>query len=453
MSSTNHDPAEKERLLLEEGRAIVERLRKAGFVAYFVGGCVRDRLLGHSLKDIDIATDAKPEDVGRLFESSRFVGAKFGVALVRRQGLDFEVATFRKDGLYLNHRHPETVSYGTMEEDARRRDFTVNALYQDPVTEEVVDLAGGLEDLENRLLRCVGEPRQRFNEDALRLLRAIRFAVRMDFKIEDQTWLAMEELAPTIQYISPERQRDELTAILTGPNPARGLRLLDQSGLLHWLLPEIEAMKGVEQGKLWHPEGDVFEHTLLVLENVEPRNAVNAWAALLHDVGKPPTFDRDENGQITFHDHQAIGAEMAGEIMLRLRFPTREIEAVREIVRRHMIFKDVTRMRRSTLRRFLSAPTIEGDLAVHRADCLGSSGRLDYYDFCKEKLEEFAAGEEPMLPTPLINGHDLMAMGFQPGPALGQALSAVREKQLEGELAEKDQALEWVRREFNPLGA
>ncbi len=431
-------------------RRVAEQLRAAGHEAWFVGGCVRDRLLGHPLKDIDIVTDARPEQGVRLFRGARKVGAQFAVLVVPEGGFHFEVATFRKDGRYRDHRHPERIEFGTREDDARRRDFTINALYEDPWTEEVVDPAGGLEDLQAGRVRCVGEPERRFNEDALRMLRAIRFAARFNFEIDKVTWEALRERAHTIVHISPERHRDELTGILTSAGAGRGLRLLARSRLLHWLLPEVEDMQGVEQGG-WHTEGDVFEHTVLALEHLEPRTSVTAWAVLLHDVGKPPTFQRDpQSGHITFYDHQNIGADMARDIMRRLRFPNAEVDAVEHIVRRHMNFLNVRHMRQSTLRRFLAAPEIEEELAVHRADAMASEGipadrRLDAYRYCREKLEEFRSqGEDPM-PPPLLNGHDVMAAGIPRGPAVGEALAAARDEQLDGRITTREEALEWLR--------
>lgn len=422
---------------------VVARLREAGHTAYFVGGCVRDRLLALPVKDIDIASSARPEEVARLFEDVRFVGASFGVSLVRVEGFCFEVTTFRRDGRYLDHRHPESVSYGTIEDDAARRDFTVNALYHDPLEDQTIDLVGGVEDLNAKVLRAVGEPTKRFREDALRLLRAIRFATRLGFEVEKQTWSALCDQAPTIQFVSAERQRDELTAMLSGPSPVRAIALLDRSNLLHWLLPEIEAMKGVEQGKQYHPEGDVFVHTCLVLEKLEPRTPETAWAALLHDVGKPPTADTSR-GKFTFYDHDKVGATMAVEILSRLRFSNDFIEHVSDVVRRHMMFKNITDMRQSTLRRFLAAPTIETDLAVHRADCLGSHGMLSNWEYANSAIKKLGEQSTPKLPDPLLRGDDLLAMGMKPGPALGDLLREAMDLQLEGEFADREHALAWA---------
>lgn len=435
-----------EKALREGAIDLCTTLRHAGHQAWLVGGCVRDELLNLPIKDIDITTDARPEQVERLFPKAKLVGAKFGVVLVKMEDHAYEVATFRKDGKYLDHRHPEWVDYGTMEEDARRRDLTINALYLDPVSGEVRDFSTGRADLKDRLLRCVGDPRERFREDALRLVRAIRFAARLGFEIEHETWLAIRELAPLIEYISPERQREELTRIFLHPSAKRGLELLDASGLLHWVLPEIEALKGVEQGKRYHPEGDVFVHTSLVLHHVEPRTVETVWAALLHDVAKPATFARDtETGAISFYEHQRIGAEMARVILEKFKFSNDEIDTICALVARHMMFMTVEKMNRGTLRKFIGAPTIESDLALHRADCLGSNGLLDYWEFTRARMAEFAA--EPVLPPPLINGHDLMAMGIPPGPTLGKLLAQVRDLQLNDELKTAEEALAWVRTE------
>lgn len=422
---------------------MAQGLRAAGHSAWFVGGGVRDRLLGLEAKDHDLATDARPEVVAAIFPQARLVGASFGVTLVPMGEERIEVATFRRDGAYLDHRHPESVAYGSMEDDAARRDFTVNALFEHPETGDICDFHGGLADLRARRLRCVGDPRRRFREDALRLLRAVRFAARLGFEIEQETWLAMRELAPTIDYVSPERQRDELTAMFTGPDPRRALELLDGALLLPIILPEIDAMHGVEQRKRIHPKGDVFVHTALVLHHVEPRSAINAWAALLHDVGKPPTFARDpETGKITFYGHQKVGAVMAREILERFKASREVIDTVAGVVARHMDFMNVTRMNRATLRRFLGAPTIEHDLAVHRADCLGSWGKLDSWEFCRTALEQLRAEEGAAVPPPLVTGHDVMALGVPAGKRVGELLRTIQDWQLEGVVTTREEALE-----------
>ncbi len=430
---------------------LVTVLRDAGHEVWQVGGCVRDRLLGHELKDIDIATDARPEKVAVLFEDVRLVGAGFGVCLVRLGTWTLEVATFRKDGRYIDHRHPENVEYGTLEEDARRRDFTINALYYDPVDDVVRDLTDGRADLEAKRIRTVGEPAKRFNEDALRLLRAVRFAAGLGFEIEPDTWSAMCQLASTIRHISPERQRDELTRMLTGPDPSRAFRLLDESGLLVELLPEVVALHGVEQGKRFHPEGDVFEHTMLCLENLENRSTVRAWAMLLHDIGKPRTFQRRE-GRITFYQHEHVGAEMAGEICRRFRFSSEETRRICDIVSRHMKFINTAGWKASTLRRFIAADTIEDDLAVHRADVLSSHGMLSAWEHITRAMQRHRDPESGRsgLPAPLVTGDDLLAVGYKPGPIFKTILDRVQEEQLDGNISNREEALEFVRSHFPP---
>lgn len=429
--------------LESEALEIVDALQTAGFDAWWVGGCVRDRLLGMELTDIDIATNARPEQILNVFENVRLVGAAFGVCLVRLGDRFYEVATYRKDGRYIDHRHPESVDYGTLEEDALRRDFTVNAMYLNPRTGELRDPADGSKDLDERIIRTVGEPERRFDEDALRLLRAIRFAARLEFQIAPQTWQGILRHARRIRSISPERTRDELTRMLVDPNAPRALRLLDESGLLEILLPEIAAMKGVEQGVRYHPEGDVFEHTLLCLEKLEERTPTTCWAALLHDVGKPPAFKR-RSGKITFYEHDAIGAEMADAICRRFRFSNESTRRITAIVARHMRFMHAHEWKNSTMRRFLDSETIKEDLAVHRADCLASHGKLRNWQLVSEALRAASEHEGPSLPPPILNGEDLKRLGFQPGPIFSEILDAVQERQLDGLLGNKEEAENFV---------
>ncbi|MEQ8819233.1 MAG: CCA tRNA nucleotidyltransferase [Sumerlaeia bacterium] len=438
---------------LEDGaRLVCQTMKSQGFQAYWVGGCVRDRLLGRPLKDIDIATDARPQDIAHLFEKTKLVGAAFGVCIVRQGEHVYEVATFRQDGSYTDHRRPDSVTYGTAEQDAHRRDFTINALFQDPETGEVLDLVGGMDDLRAGRLRTVGDPRQRFSEDALRLLRAIRFAARLDFEIEAETWEALREMAPDIRHVSPERHRDELTRILMDDTPSRALRLMDESGLLERLLPEIAAMKGVEQGRRFHPEGDVFVHTLLCLDNLEVRTPVTVWAMLLHDVGKPPTAERDlETGKISFYGHERVGAEMAEDIGRRLRMSNDDIRKISDVVARHMRFMHASDWNRSTMRKFLAADTIEEDLAIHKSDCRSSHGMLHAYDLVRGELAALREKQENPIPPPLLTGQDLKAMGFQPGPIFREILEAVQERQLEGELRSAEEARGFVAGRFQGM--
>lgn len=434
--------------VVQAARGLCRLLRAEGYEALFVGGCVRDRLLGLPMKDIDIATSARPEAISALLPRTRLGGVSFGVARVPFLGHGFEVTTFRRDGRYVDLRRPLEVTYGTRSDDYRRRDFTVNALFEDPETGEVIDHGTGLADLRARLLRCVGEPDERFREDALRLLRAVRFAARLDFQIEDATWAAMIRNAELISFLSAERLFDELTAMLTGPAPARALRLMDSAGMLEHLIPELLPLKGCEQGREFHPEGDVWTHTMLCLEKLEPRARLTAWATLLHDIGKPTTFVRDEaTGRITFYEHQSVGARMAEEILRRLRAPAAFIDDVASVVGRHMMFMSVPQMRKSTLRRFLGAPTIEADLAVHRADCLGAHGDLAHWHFCRDALARLQQeGDEPALPKPMVTGNDLIALGWKPGPDLGAMLRRLHDQQMEGAFASREDALEAARR-------
>lgn len=429
-------------------RRIVERLRAAGFVAYFAGGCVRDRLLGKEAHDIDIATDARPDDVMRLFDRTVAVGAHFGVVVVLKEGRPFEVATFRSDGAYLDGRRPEDVTFTTPQGDASRRDFTINGLFFDPIGGDVLDFVGGREDLENRIVRAIGDPVMRFTEDKLRILRGVRFATTLGFEIEPATWAAIRSLAPEISVVSVERIREELVKIFVSPGRARGLDLLDASGLLNLLLPEVSAMKGCDQPPEFHPEGDVFVHTrgMLDLLTGEPSPAL-AFAVLLHDVGKPPCRSVDPNGRIRFNGHEHVGARMAETILRRLRFPNAVIQDCCEMVRYHMAFKDAPQMRTSKLRRFMARPTFSEEMELHRVDCLGSHGSLDIHDFLRNKGDEFAS--EPLVPPRILTGADLISLGWKPGPAFREALDAVQNLQLEGTLTNREQAIEWINREYS----
>ncbi|CAN5748649.1 HD domain-containing protein [soil metagenome] len=436
-------------LLEKTARSIARRLRDAGHVAYFAGGCVRDALRGIAPKDYDIATDAPPGAVQKLFPRTYAVGAHFGVIVVLEEGLQFEVATFRSDGAYVDGRRPAAVTFATAEEDAARRDFTINGMFFDPVREEVIDYVGGRADLEARVIRAIGEPAQRFAEDRLRMLRAVRFATTLGFEIEPRTWAALREQAGTISQISSERIREELLRIFLSPNRVRGWDLLDQSGLLAVVLPEIEALKGCEQPPQFHPEGDVFVHTRIMLELLPAEVSVPlVFSVLFHDIGKPPTFSVDENGRIRFNGHDRVGAEMTEQVMERLRFSRAEIDATVEMVRQHMVFKDVPNMRVAKLKRFMARPTFQEELELHRVDCASSHAMLDNYEFLQRKQQEFAS--EPIIPPPLVRGDDLKALGLKPGPQFGEVLEAVETRQLEGTLRSREEALEWVAAEYAP---
>ena len=427
---------------------IVRRLRGAGHLAYYAGGCVRDMLRGIPAKDYDIATSARPEEVQALFPRTVAVGAHFGVICVLDQGLQFEVATFRSDGAYLDGRHPREVTFSSPREDAERRDFTVNGMFYDPVAGEVIDYVGGRADLERGLLRAIGDPVSRFREDRLRMLRAVRFATVLEFEIDPATWEALQRHAPEIHDVSAERIREELVRIFLSPRRVRGLDQLDQSGLLGQILPELLPLKGCEQPPQFHPEGDVWVHTRRMLELLPEEVSVPlVFSVLLHDIGKPPTYSFDPaEGRIRFNAHDKVGAGMARAVMERLRFSRDEIEATVEAVDQHMVFKDVQKMRVAKLKRFMARPGFEQEMELHRVDCQSSHAMLDNYEFLKAKQEEFA--NEPLIPPPLISGNDLIALGWRPGPKFKEVLDAVQTRQLEGTLTSHEEALEWVKGEY-----
>lgn len=429
---------------------LVRTLREAGHEALFAGGCVRDMLLGKEAHDIDIATSARPEEVQKLFPRTVAVGAHFGVVVVLEGGMEFQIATFRSDGTYRDGRHPESVTFTDAEGDAKRRDFTVNGLFFDPIDRRVLDYVHGESDLRAGILRCIGDPTARFSEDKLRLLRCVRFAASLGFRIEEKTFAALLAKAPEITEVSAERIRDELVKIFTHPNRVCGFDLLDQSGLMEVLLPEVSRLKGCEQPPDFHPEGDVFVHTRLMLSLLPDHVSVPlVFSVLFHDIGKPPTFRRDETGRIRFNGHEGVSATMTTEIFHRLRFSNAETEATVACVKNHMSFKDVKNMRVATLKRFLARPTIEDEMELHRVDCLGSHGLMDNFEFLREKQEEFS--HAPLIPEPLITGRDLIAAGRKPGPKFKQILDAVQALQLEGTLLTREDALAWVaaQPEFN----
>jgi poly(A) polymerase len=430
-------------------RAVIARLRSAGHQAYLVGGCVRDLLLGAWPKDFDISTDARPERVMELFPLSGLVGAHFGVVLVRDELAQVEVATFRSDHEYEDGRRPTGVHFETdPKADVLRRDFTFNGLMMDPETGQVLDFVEGRADLDGRLVRSIGDPDARFREDHLRLLRAVRFAARLGFSIDPATFDAMRRHAALIARVSAERVRDELVRILTEGGAAYGLDLLDESGLLAALLPEVAAMHGVEQPPEFHPEGDVWKHTRLVLKNLDHATPALAMGALLHDVGKPPVFRVAD--RIRFDGHVEKGIEMTRAILTRLRFSREDAEQVESLVAHHMHFKDVGRMKESTLKRLMRLPHFDEHLELHRLDCLASNGHMETYESMKYKLEEMTGDE--IKPAPLITGADLIAAGYRPGPRFGEILSAVEDAQLEHRLRTQTEAMTWVLAQYPLAG-
>jgi poly(A) polymerase len=430
---------------IELATEAVRTLQKAGHVAYFAGGCVRDQLLGRPAKDFDVATSATPDEVQHLFpRTTGLEGKCFGVIRVLLgENLTLEVATFRQDLEYEDGRRPSGVRFVTAEEDAQRRDFTVNGLFFDPIQNRLIDYVGGQADLQKQILRAIGQPAARFQEDKLRLLRAIRFATNLEFTMEPATWEAIRELAPAVQQIAIERVRDELDKIWTGPFPARGLDLLDQSGLLSHLLPEITAMHGVEQPPQFHPEGDVFKHTRLMLSHLSHAPLELALAVLFHDVGKPRTQITDATGRIRFNEHETVGARMTEAIMLRFKYSNNMIEAVRQCVAFHMQFKDAPKMKLSTLKRMLARETFPTEMELHRIDCLGSHRDVTIYEFLKNKQAELGVAE--IKPPRLVTGQDVMALGVVEGPRIGQLLELIREAQLEGQIRTREEALARLR--------
>ncbi len=467
---------------------IVSRLQGAGYSAFWVGGCVRDFLLGREPGDYDIATSALPEQIEQLFKRTVAVGRKFGVMVVVEGEQQFQVATFRAEADYRDGRHPEKVSFGDARADALRRDFTINGLFYDPVAEELHDWIGGEADLKKKVIRTIGSPEERFAEDHLRLLRAVRFAAQLSFQIEPQTFAALKANAARIKAISAERIRDELIKLFAPPYPcvgpgscrlsphpavfpsgeeggrrpgegaiekeghaARGLELLRESGLLQHVLPELAATINCEQSPDFHPEGTVFEHLKLMLSSLPPdAHPSLPWAVLMHDIGKPLTASRDpKTGSIHFYEHEKIGAKMADEILERLRFPRKQIEEVATAVRYHMQFKDAMQMRKSTLRRLLMRDTFVLELQLHRLDCLGSHGRLDVYDFLVAQSADLA--RQPEIRPPLLTGSALIKLGMKPGPAMGRLLAEIREKQLSDEFKTAAQARAWARTRLKSL--
>ena len=428
---------------------IVKRLRGEGYESYLAGGCVRDMLLGKTPQDYDISTNAKPDEIAKIFPKTIPVGAQFGVLLVMIESEAFEVASFRHDGPYLDGRRPTHVRYGSLQEDILRRDFTINGMVYDPITGQIIDLVGGREDLERKLVRAIGNPRSRFEEDRLRMVRAVRFAASLDFTIESETFDAIRELASTVKQISWERIGEEITRILTEGGAKRGFELLDRTGLLKILLPEIEAMKGVEQSPDYHPEGDVFTHTMLTLSHLDSPTETLAYGCLLHDVAKPVCIRRDEH-RLTFYGHTEKGAEMAEELLKRLKRSRATWERVAYLVRNHLRHVQAPQMRLSTLKRFLGEDGIDELLELTRIDALSANGDLQHYRFCKQKLTELE--EEEIHPEPLLRGRDLIAMGFSPGPTFHIILKQVEEAQLGGELSSREEAMEWVHRNYRNEG-
>jgi len=437
--------------LLRAANQVTQRLIDAGHTTYFAGGCVRDSLLGVEPKDYDIATSATPDEVLALFPGSNSIGAHFGVILVKHNKLPFEIATFRNDGSYNDGRHPESVTFSTPKEDAQRRDFTVNGLFKHPETGEIIDFVNGQSDLANQTLRAIGNATNRFQEDALRLMRAVRFATVLGFKIESTTWDAICNNADLLQQISPERIREELIKTLLAPDRARGFDLLTQSGLMRHIVPEVYDLINCEQPPQWHPEGDVYQHTRIMLDMLgDSPSPELVLAVLLHDIGKPATYTYDPaEDRIRFNGHDRVGADMAETILQRLKCSNATTDAVCAMVANHMNFMNVQKMRTSKVKRFMSRPTFEDEMELHRVDCASSNGLTENYDFLRAKAEEFAS--EPLIPAPLVSGKDLISMGLTPGPQFKNILEKIQTEQLEGKLTTREEALDWVKNTHLPL--
>jgi len=430
----------------ELAHSVCATLRRGGRQALLVGGCVRDLLLGREPADYDVATDAPPSEVLNLFPGSLAVGAQFGVVLVQRDGAQVEVATFRSDIGYSDGRHPDRVVYAqSAEEDVQRRDFTINGLLMHPESGEIFDYVGGRADLQAHILRAIGEPARRFAEDKLRMLRAVRFAARFAYAIEPATFQAIERHAPEIAQVSAERIREELTKLLTEGSARRGFELLESSALLPMLLPEIARMKAVEQPPQYHPEGDVWIHTRMMLEELAAGvSSTLAWGVLLHDVGKPPTFRSaaDTGDRIRFDGHVETGARMAAEICARLKFSGDDTAQIVSLVANHLRFKDVAQMRPATLKRFVRLLRFDEHLELHRLDCLSSHRQMDAYNFVRRFIEE--TPPEQVRPQRLLTGEDLKELGYKPGPLFAKILAALEDAQLEGQIATREEAVRLV---------
>jgi poly(A) polymerase len=431
----------------QQAEKIISRLKKAGFEAYFVGGCVRDFVRGVTPGDYDIVTSALPDQVKALFERTIAIGAKFGVMVVILEGCPYEVATFRSDDVYEDGRRPVCVHFSSAKEDVLRRDFTINGLLMDPENNQITDYVNGLADIDGKVIRTIGDPAVRFNEDYLRMLRAIRFTANLDFTMAAATQNAIQDHAANIKGISAERIAEELHKMLTRGGARLGFELMAQTGILQQILPEVDRMRGVEQPPRFHPEGDVWQHTMIMLERLSAETSPDtdpslAWGALLHDVGKPVTRTEDENG-VHFYGHVKLGETIACDILHRLRFSRAQRETVLGLIRQHMAFMNVQKMRPARLKRFLRMPDFHLHLQLHRLDCLASHGMLDHYEFCLEQLQNMEP--EALHPPRLLTGDDLQAMGFSPGKLMGEILRALEEEQLENRVHDTEEAEAFVR--------
>jgi len=433
--------------MFEAAVSVVSKLRRAGFMTYWVGGAPRDLALNRLPSDVDMVTTAEPVAIREVFPEAEMVGACFGVVLVKYDKFTFEVATCREERAYQDGRHPEEIKFtDDFKQDVKRRDFTVNAMLYDPLEEILIDHSGGLEDLKNKVIRVVGVPEERFSEDHLRLFRAIRFASRLGFEIEPDSWNALTAMSPLSKVLAAERVRQELELMLTDRNPAEALELLKKSGLLKVWLPEVDALAGVEQYAKYHPEGDVWQHTLLMFRNLEaPAGALLAWSILLHDIGKKPTFSCGSDGIPHFYCHESVGADMVEVIAQRLRFPVGMTESVAHAVRNHMRFAHVKSMRQAKLKRLLAEKDFFLELELHRLDCLSSNGLMETFEFLREAADHSSSVQLPPL---LLNGNDLIKLGYKPGKAFKTMLDALMDAQLENCVKNRQQAVKFINEKF-----
>ena len=435
----------RERRMFSAAAGIVAELRNAGFEAYIVGGAVRDLCLGKLPKDYDITTNAVPAEIMKLFPRSIPLGASFGVVTVVADSMNFEVATFREERDYEDGRRPETLRFSkTPQEDVARRDFTINAMLLDPEKEILIDCTGGYDDLRRGVLRTIGDPVVRFSEDYLRMLRAIRFAVRLQLELDKTAMSAIRELAHKLRFLSSERVRDEFTRILCGPMPDRAFRLAAELGILKVLLPEIDAMRGVEQPPEFHPEGDVFEHTMLMLSHIAYPSPELGWSVLLHDVGKPSCRGVREDGRVHFFSHEEKGAEMAETILRRLKMPYRMMENITAAVRNHIRFAQVDKMRTAKWRRLIAGQNFPLELELHRIDCISCHGKLDNYLLLLDRMHQLESSHTDAVPKPFLTGADILALGVLPGPKVGFLLKYAADLQLDGIVSTKEEALKAV---------
>ncbi len=423
---------------------IVKKIKDAGYEAYFAGGCVRDMIMGFSPQDIDIATSATPDVIKSLFPKSLLVGAKFGVVIVVDGNKQFEVTTFRQDEGYSNGRHPDRIKFTNAKEDVLRRDFTINGLLFDPINKKVIDYVGGQEDIKNKKIRAINDPYLRFEEDKLRMIRAVRFSVKLKFEIEENTYKAIKEKAESIKSVSKERIRDEFLKLLLCDKPSDGINLLIDLGLMKHIIPEIELMKGVIQPPKFHPEGDVFTHTMIMLDMAQTTSTTLLLGILLHDIGKPFTFTIKD--RIRFDNHDKKGVEIALKTCKNLRLSNEDTQKIVELIENHLKFINVENMRINKLKRFLRMDNFAEHLELHRLDCLASHGDLNTYNFCLKKLEEF--GEEKIKPKPLINGNDLISLGYKPGPIFKKIITFIEDLQLEDKISNKEEAIKTIIKYF-----